>query len=453
MVRLSYVHEMRSALTYPLAAALAEGSFTGVVAAKYFKASPVLIAVITAAPMFGNIMALVWAELAKTRRKVPFVNLLQLGVITTIAAVVLTRPMPRPVGAWVFAGLIILARLLAAGIVTLRSAIWRFNYPRHLRGQIIGRITVVATAVLAATTFFGAKWLDHDPGAFVWLYPGAAVLGLVGIWQFSHIRIRNEGKMLRRERIQQVYTLRPESMAQTDEANVLNYQPSPRKRGLRGFFAESLAVMREDKTFRSYQRWQFLSGAGFMMLNPPLLLMVSQRMTNPDTQYTLATVVLQIVPMMASILFTQIWAPIFDRMHITGFRVVQGTISLMAQITLLVGALTNRLWLVAVAQMLVGISTAGGNLAWNLGHNDFAPADRAATYMAVHVMLTGLRGCIAPFVGVWLYQSQWIGRGVFGISVAMGLTSLVGFMSMARHAPVKVRARQEATSGTVAVEA
>jgi hypothetical protein len=87
--------EIRAALTYPLAAALAEGAFTGVVATKYFHASPVLLAVITAAPMFGNIMALVWAELAKTRRMVPFVNRLQLGVVTCVAAVGLTAPLPR----------------------------------------------------------------------------------------------------------------------------------------------------------------------------------------------------------------------------------------------------------------------------------------------------------------------------------------------------------------------
>src|SRR5688572_28225798 len=146
MVRASYRAEMRSALTYPLAAALAEGSFTGIVASKYFHASPVLLAVITAAPMFGNIMALVWAELARTRPKVRFVNWLQFGVVTTIAAVALTGPpMPPKIGGWVFAALIIIARVLASGIITVRSSIWRFNYPRQTRGQIIGRISVIAT--------------------------------------------------------------------------------------------------------------------------------------------------------------------------------------------------------------------------------------------------------------------------------------------------------------------
>src|SRR5688500_7154539 len=252
MVRLSYRYEMRSAMTFPLAASLAEGSFTGVVAAKYFQASPLLIALITAAPMFGHIMAIIWSVLSKDRRKVPFVNLLQLGVVLTIAAAALTALLPRQWGGWVFALLIILARLLASGIITIRSVIWRANYPRQLRGQIIGRITVVATAVLAASTFLGSWWLDRDPRAFVILYPSAAILGAIGIYQFSHVRVRKEGQALRR-RAQQIYTPRPEDLSHTDEANVLNYEPRPGHGPgrVRAFFEGSLRVLREDKQFRT----------------------------------------------------------------------------------------------------------------------------------------------------------------------------------------------------------
>ena len=49
-------------------------------------------------------------------------------------------------------------------------------------------------ALLAATTLLGALWLDRDPGAFVYLYPLAAGLGVIGIWQFSRIRVRGEGR-------------------------------------------------------------------------------------------------------------------------------------------------------------------------------------------------------------------------------------------------------------------
>ena len=191
--------------------------------------------------MFGNIMALVWAELARTRPKVRFVNWLQLGVITSIAAVALTRPLPREMGGWVFAGLIIVARVLASGIITVRSSIWRFNYPRQTRGQIIGADQRDRDDGAGRHDAAGALWLDRDPGAFVYLYPLAAVLGGLGIWQFSQIRVRGEGQMLRQERQrerQPVYTPRPEDLAQTDETNVMNYQPGAdlpagARRGLR----------------------------------------------------------------------------------------------------------------------------------------------------------------------------------------------------------------------------
>lgn len=452
MVRASYRHELRSALTYPLAASLAEGAFTGVVAAKYFNATQLLIAVITAAPMFGNIAALVWSDLARGRRKVPFVNMLQAGVVLSIGACALTVLLPPPIDGWIFAFLIIAARMLASGIVTIRSGIWRVNYPKHLRGQIIARISIVATAVLTLTTLLAANWLDKNPKAFVYLYPGAAVLGVVGIWQFSRIRVRREGQLLRRE---QLYTPRPESLAQTDETNVMNYQPNGHRRpGLFGFFAEARRVLKEDAQFRNYQRWQFISGFSFMMYGPSLLYMVSREMTDPAKDYLLATIIVQIIPLVVSLVATQLWAPLFDAVHITVFRVYQTCTSVMGQLLLYAGAMVGLhpdhislgLWIIALGQVFIGISNGGGNLAWNLGHNDFAPPEKSATYMGVHVMLTGLRGCFAPFLGVALYKVPGVGRNVFGLAVIICFVALVGFWSMARRAPRK--ARVAVTMGT-----
>ena len=441
MVRHSYRHEMRSALTFQLPASLAEGSFTGVIAAKHFGAGVVLMSVITAAPMFGNIMALIWSDLSLGRRKVPLVNMLQLGVVLMIASVALTAYLPRGVAGWVFAAQIILARMLASGIVTIRSSIWRANYPRQLRGQLTSRIATVATFVLAVTTFVGSYLLDRDARAFVYLYPTTAVIGLVGIWQFSRIRVRRE-VLLRRREIQ-VFAPRPESMSQTDEANVLNAEAGYRPRFV-SLFREAYQILRADKKFRDYQRYQMLSGFSFMMFGPSLLYMVSTEMTDPKTQYLLATTVLQIIPMVMSLLATQAWAPLFDKVHITTFRVFQCTVSVVAQLTLFAGAMwglkvdeMTGLGIVALAQVLVGVSNGGGNLAWNLGHNDFAPADKAATYMGVHVMLTGVRGCFAPFLGSTLYLLPGVGRNVFGLSTIVCVGALLGFISMSRHAPAR----------------
>jgi hypothetical protein len=255
--------------------------------------------------------------------------------------------------------------------------------------------------------------------------------------------VRREVALRRNETL--IYAPRPESMSQTDEANVMNYEPGPQRPRFLGLFAQAFRILRQDKQFRAYQRWQFLSGASFMMYGPALLHMVSTKMTNPKTQYLLATMVLQIIPMVMMLLATQAWAPLFDRVHITTFRVFQGFVSVAGQLLLYAGAMyglhadeSTGLAIVAFAQVLIGVSNGGGNLAWNLGHNDFAPADQAATYMGVHVMLTGLRGCIAPFFGSWLYLLPGVGRNVFLLASVVCTTALIGFISMSRSAPRKV---------------
>jgi hypothetical protein len=453
MVRLSYRHEMRSALTFNLAGSLAEGSFTGVIAAKNFHASVVLMSVITAAPMFGNILALLWSDLAMGRRKVPIVNALQLGLILMIASVALLALFPddkywMQVAGWVFAAQIIIARVLASGIITIRSIIWRANYPRDVRGQLISRIAVVATTVLAGTTFVGSYLLDRDAEAFVYLYPTAALLGAIGIWQFSKIRVRREVLLRRRE--EQLYAPRPEGLSQSDEVNVQNYEPrhgklTPLELVRRFFylFRQAFRILREDKPFRDYQRYQMLTGFSFMMFGPSLLFMVSTEMTARTEDYLLATAVVQIIPMVTSLLVSQAWAPLFDRVHITTFRVWQTVVSVTAQALLFAGAMAGQhvseqvgLAVVAASQILLGVSNAGGNLAWNLGHNDFAPPDKVATYMGVHVMLTGVRGCFAPFLGSWLYLKA--GRYVFLLSTIVCAAGLVGFLIMSRTAPKKL---------------
>ena len=44
----------------------------------------------------------------------------------------------------------------------------------------------------------------------------------------------------------------------------------------------------------------------------------------------------------------------------------------------------------------------GALLVWELCVIDFAPRSQVPLYMSLHTFLTGLRGIIAPFFGVWL---------------------------------------------------
>ena len=74
---------------------------------------------------------------------------------------------------------------------------------------------------------------------------------------------------------------------------------------------------------------------------------------------------------------------------------------------------------------------AGGVLAWNLGHQHFAKPEQDTEYMSVHVVLTGVRGAFAPYLGVALYeilkpsgQESW----VFGVAAVLSSVGAIGFL-------------------------
>jgi len=97
-----------------------------------------------------------------------------------------------------------------------------------------------------------------------------------------------------------------------------------------------------------------------------------------------------------------------------------------------------------VSALLFGISTAGANLGWNLGHNDFASLGKVQQYMGVNVTLTGMRGLIAPPLGAIFYtllerQSPGAGRYALLLPLGMTLAGAIGFnrMKLARTGPAR----------------
>ena len=108
-----------------------------------------------------------------------------------------------------------------------------------------------------------------------------------------------------------------------------------------------------------------------------------------------------------------------------------------------VGAWQLSLWWLAAGRFVISIVNGGGTLAWQLGHNDFAPRERLSAYMAVHVTLTGVRGAFAPFLGMALYLgwdakgyvpgSSGLGAWLFLVSALLGVVAWRGFDLLRRE--------------------
>ncbi|MEX2208338.1 MAG: MFS transporter [Myxococcota bacterium] len=397
--------------------ALMEGGFIGVIADKLFHVHPAVLALVTAAPMFGNLSSAFWARLAHGRQRVPFATALMGGFTACVALVALVPE--GAAGAWLLVGALILARLLLGGIVTLRSVVWTLNYPSAARGRVTARLSIVSTLGIAATAWAGGALLDGNPERFRLVYALGAVIAALGVLAFSRVPIVGELDHLAQER------------AFGGEGNA------------RGGV---ISVLREDGDYARFLGWQMLLGTAAMMTEAPLLYLVSRQM---GASYAESIGIMIVIPFALSVVAIPFWAAYLDRVHVSSFRSVHSWVFAFAQALLWLGAVKQSLMLLALARVVNGAARSGGGLAWNIGHNHFAPSARAGLYMGVHVTLTGIRGAIAPFLGMALYLGwsarplpftglalpEWAGLGdtLLLLSAALSSVAAFGFRSLKRR--------------------
>ena len=479
ITRQSYRYELLNALTFPMALAMIESSVVGVLATKAFQVPPYLFAVIMAAPMFANLTSAVWAHLARGRPKVRVINALQIASLAVVAAVALLPT--NALGAVLLPVLVVVCRCLLAGVVTLRSTVWRMNYPRHARAQITGRLTVIQSLIGALAPLAGYALMDLHADAFRVLYPASVAIATIGVANFSRIRLRGERELLAYERqpgVQPqphgapapIYEYDPKSSpppaSASDTALPSAAATTPTTSEMSAGAAAAVSggsfwtVLRQDPTFRRYMLWQFFAGMANMMGEVVIILTIAELTRGIPSEYFITICLTTALPMLFAVVTLPGWARYLDRVHVVEFRTRQGWYWIGNQATqwlglwLLFTSAASSAWIavgwavIACSRLTQGISRGGGMLAWNLGHNDFADRRMVATYMGIHVTLTGVRGAFGPFLAVALY-SGWnpiplpgvdvalpgfdgIGYHLFAVTTVLAIIAERGFRSLKR---------------------
>ena len=436
MARPSYRHELVTASTFPLAVAVLESGVIGVLAKKTFHVSELELATIMAAPIFANLPSFLWAMLARGRRKVPFIAGLQASVLLLLLAISL-MPTAGP-GPVMLVLTVILSRCFLTGVVTLRSTIWRQNYPQNLRGQITGRFTFMASLIIATGPLVGFFLQDLSPDSFRWVYRAVALVAAIGVLSFSRIRLRGERHLLD-------YEQQPSAKPQPhgEPGRVYAFEPDGSERTRHTVWT----ILREDHDYRWYMIWQFVGGMANMIGNFALIRLVIQLTEGIRYEYLISILLTTTIPMIVAVTTVPVWARYLDRVHITRFRTRQGFFWIAAQAGIWLAAFSGVLGLLALPQAINGASRGGGMLAWNLGHNDFADRRMVPLYMGIHVTLTGVRGFLAPYLAVVLLYGwdkdvlkildvpafEGIGIHVFIVTTVLAVIAAVGFWSLKRR--------------------
>ena len=136
------------------------------------------VAAVSAAPNVANLTSFIWEGLAHGRKKVQFISRLQ---VVTCACVVLVAFIPLNLyGLFALTALIFISRAAWTGVITVRTAVWRNNYPRANRTLIAGKMAMVQAVVLALAGLIIGEAMDIAPESFRYLYPVLALAGFVG---------------------------------------------------------------------------------------------------------------------------------------------------------------------------------------------------------------------------------------------------------------------------------
>lgn len=449
-VRRAYARELTGELSFTFPMAMLAPGVVGIIATLLFDVGSLGLATIVAAPMFANLTSTLWAKVAQGRAKATVLASLQAALLIAMVAIALLPTDPS--SAVLLVLFYVIARCVFAGVLTTRTVIWRANYPRHSRSRITGRLMLINTFMLA-TVPIGAAWLfdrfqADNPWLFRAVYMGAAAMGIIGVIAYAGLRVRRE-RVLRKEE-------RSATIGSGDT-------PGPPVR------VSPIHVLKTDHLFRGYMIWQFFAGVATMAGNTAMIAFVAQQADALPKDWKidllglfeikaymvgifLASAVMQLFVAL-SIPF---WAHYLDKVHVTRFRTRHGLWWIATQASSLVVTYLAAINGVSLGWLLVllmiprvcqGLVFGGGRLAWQLGHHDFADRHLAATYMAIHQTLTGIRGSVSPFFGVLLYTGwhaydnvlntginipAWggIGYWVFAITLVLAITGWVGFVRL-----------------------
>lgn len=421
MARRNYTVELQHLCLWGIFAGMFEGSVSSIVVAKTFGGGPWLVTIVMATPMFSNIMGLLWGTLATGRRKLSLFMMFASGCAVMVGSVALTPA--SPLGGWIFAAQILLARMLLSGCMTVRASLWKHNYAAVQRGRIVARLQIVRFS-LAIVTVMGASLLfDVSPATYVYVYPLAALIGGAAVLAIGRMHVRGESAEL--------------AMIARERATVQGASRFSPIAPLRAM----VDVLRGDRSFARYCLAMMLLGSANMMIMPIMVIIVTKELF---LSYFHSCSLMEVLPRVLMMGSLMPWARFFDRVGTVRFRVVNACVWASAAVNGGIGAWIIATWgidttapfvaavtFVALSRMGEGLGKGGGAIAWNLGHLHFAESAKADVYMGTHVFLTGLRGMAAPFLGTLLYM-VW-GAAAFVVAFALAMAGLAVFVSLARH--------------------
>lgn len=377
----------RYSLGWDLLAGMCTGAYMGIsfpfftkIARGELNAPEVAIAIMSAAPFIGNLLSPVWARQMEGRAKMPFV----IGSWVVARFLLLLIPLLAG-GPWGFVALVGGLQFIGTISSPAYTSLMRDIYPDRARGRLMGYVRVGAQTCMFFSTMAAGRLLDHTL-SFRVLFPIAGLFGFAAAYAF--------------------YKVRP--MPHTAPSPPSSDTPVPPKPTMRQFVRDTLSILREDEPFRWFAFSLFTYGFGNLMVQPLYALYQVDILHISSTQIANLANFASLWSIMGSFF----WGGFMDRHGAP--RTVLFSI-LCVTLVPLVYLFAHNWYGLLFAATLMGFGISGVELSYMGSILTYANRERTAQYQSLNSLLLGVRGVLAPLIGLPLMKAFgyhnvfWIG--------------------------------------------
>lgn len=287
------------------------------------------------------------------------------------------------------------------------------TYSHEHFGKLYSYATTVKSITTMLTTFVYGWLLDIDNYVFVYVFPVAAILGVVSIFMLTAIPYREAHRIMPTRSVWQDILQSVREMTQ---------------------------VLNKNIPYRHFQTGFMFYGFGFMGSYTVTILFFEYGLGLSYSSVAFYRNAYNLLSIMMIPMFGRLIGRIDPRRF--------ASISFMAMFIFLFSlVLTNyfkahvdflgiRLYYMLIIYILShGVFAATMSLLWSIGSAYFCAPDEAGTYQSIHLGLTALRSLFAPLLGVLFYE-LWGFTIAFAIAMASLATGTAIMQWSHKHYPL-----------------
>ncbi len=358
-------------------------TFLLLIAVRFFHAAPSQKACLVAGPSIGLMLGTVVVSVVSALRCRAAAAI---AVVYALGALLLMGAAWAPdAGTFVWAAMV--AGMCTTCATPLMTQVYQDNYPAAQRGSLFSRAFVIRIACATLASYGIGRWMTGS---------GESSLGVVIVFAICAAG---------------------SAMCWASVPSKPLPPSSLQRYPLRGF-----QCVVEDAVFRRTLVSWMLMGVGNLIMLPLRVELLAR--PQPSGSWTAAQIALltAVIPNVARICTSRFWGWAFDRMDFFTLRGVLNAGFGLAILAFFSG--DSFAWMV-VGAVLYGIAGAGGDVVWSLWVTKLAAPEKVADYMAVHTLLTGIRGVVAPWIAfhaINRFSFETIG---WGCAILIGLANLV----------------------------